>query len=184
MAGQGGRVGGPRSKVDGHCRLHAGCDSCGAIDNSTLCALGEELGHGEGGVKFDIAVVNLDIELAVGAIRVKEQRRCRTVHLDVGPDRRLAGVGALIGVGPHGDDPCFTVYGLFFAVKHVAGGNYCLIGTGAFTPRIGPGSNSVDFGSSVVDGDNDNGAGRGALCGDLNDWFEHRVLRRAFIRRP
>ena len=76
------------------------------------------------------------------------------------------------------------MYGFFFAVKHVAGGNYFLIGTGAFAPRIGPGGDSIDFGSGVVDGDGDGGAGRGALCGDLNDWFEHRVLRRAINRRP
>ena len=76
------------------------------------------------------------------------------------------------------------MYGLFFAFKKVAGGNYFLIGTGSFAPRIGPGGDSVDFGSGVVDSDGDGGTGRCALCGDLNDWFEHRVLRRAINRRP
>ena len=64
------------------------------------------------------------------------------------------------------------MYGFLFAVEIVAGGNYFLIGTGAFAPRIGPGGDSVDFGSGVVDSDGDGGAGRCALCGDLNDWFK------------
>ena len=184
LAGQSGRIGSPRGKVDGYRRFHAGRDGCGAINNSPFFAVREELGDGEGGVKFEVAVVDLDIEFAVGALRGQGHLRSRTVDLDVGHDRRLAGVGALIGVGSDGDDPGFIVYGLFFAVKHVAGGNYFLIGTRAFTPRIGPGGDSVDFGSGVVDGDGDGGAGRSALRGDLNDWFEHRVLRRTVNRRP
>ena len=184
LAGQSGRIGSPRSKVDGYRRFHTGCDSFGSINNSPFFAPGEELGDGEGGEKFEVAVVDLDVEFAVGALRVEEQRRSRTVDLDVGLDRRLAGVVTFGGVGSDGDDPGFIVCGFFFVFKHVAGGNYFLIGTGAFAPRIGPGGDSIDFGTGVVDGDGDDGAGRGALCGDLNDWFEHRVLRRAINRRP
>ena len=33
LAGQSGRVGSPRGKVDGYCHFHAGCDSCGAIND-------------------------------------------------------------------------------------------------------------------------------------------------------
>ena len=134
LAGQSGRIGSPRGKVDGYRRLHTGCDRFGAINNLPFFAPGEELGDGEVGVKFEVAVVDLYIEFAVGALRVKEHLRSRTVDLDVGHDRRLAGVVALGSVGSDGDEPGFVVRSTLFAFKEVARRNVFLICTVVFAP--------------------------------------------------